>query len=277
MATAAVPTFYLYGEPHRAVADGFVHIELLDDRSRPSEWTIQPHAHADLHHLFFIATGGGSMRAESQTIAFTAPALLIVPATMVHGFAWASESTGYVLTLSQNHLTGVIRDDPDIAHLFAKARVIGLSAENVGRVQRDMADLMRELSWSAVGHRAAVNAALLGLMVAALRHLDPETSRTAARPRKHAALVARFRERIEQRFRHREPVAAHARALGVSESTLRTACLRASGASPTLMLDQRALLEARRSLLYSNMTVTQIAYAIGFTDPAYFSRFFQDT
>ena len=26
-----VPTFYLYGEPHRSAADNFVHIERLED------------------------------------------------------------------------------------------------------------------------------------------------------------------------------------------------------------------------------------------------------
>ena len=40
------------------------------------------------------------------------------------------------------------------------------------------------------------------------------------------------------------------------------------------MLDDRALLEARRLLLYSQMSVADIAYAVGFEDAAYFSRFF---
>jgi AraC family transcriptional activator of pobA len=40
------------------------------------------------------------------------------------------------------------------------------------------------------------------------------------------------------------------------------------------MLDERALLEARRLLLYSNLSVAEVAYAIGFEDSAYFSRFF---
>ncbi len=40
------------------------------------------------------------------------------------------------------------------------------------------------------------------------------------------------------------------------------------------MLDERALLEARRLLLYSNLSVAEVGYATGFEDPAYFSRFF---
>jgi len=72
----------------------------------------------------------------------------------------------------------------------------------------------------------------------------------------------------------REPVSAHARALGVSLTALRQACARVANSSPAQMLDDRALLEARRMLLYSQLSVTDIAYAVGFEDPAYFSRFF---
>ena len=33
-------------------------------------------------------------------------------------------------------------------------------------------------------------------------------------------------------------------------------------------------LEAKRGLLYTNMTVSEVADSCGFEDPAYFSRFF---
>lgn len=269
-----VPTFYLYGEPHRAVADGFLHVEHLDDRSRPSEWTIRPHAHAGLHHVFWIGSGGGAMQVEAERIRFAAPAVLIVPASVVHGFSWESDSTGSVLTLAHGQMADLARRDPAIRDLFGAARAIRLGDDAARAMQWHMDTLMRELGWSQIGHAAAVEASLLGVVVIALRSRDAATETAAVRPGQHAALVACFRERIESRYRQREPVAVHAAALGVSESALRAACARSAGLSPALMLDERALLEARRLLLYSNMSVAQIAYSVGFGDPAYFSRFF---
>jgi AraC family transcriptional activator of pobA len=134
--------------------------------------------------------------------------------------------------------------------------------------------MKRELSWSAVGRRAAVDAGALSLMVLALRNIGLE-SHTAPRPGNHVAIVARLRERIEQRFRLREPVSVHAAALGVSQTALRVACAKVASSSPSRMLDQRAILEARRALLYSNLSVAKIGFSIGFSDAAYFSRFFQ--
>ena len=62
--------------------------------------------------------------------------------------------------------------------------------------------------------------------------------------------------------------------LGVSERQLRSACLKVAGMPPTQLVRKRVLLEAKRALLYSNMTVSEAAYYLGFSDPAYFSRFF---
>lgn len=269
--TVPVPSFYLYGEPQRSVAEGFVHVESLDDRSRPSEWTIQPHLHRDLNHIILIAEGGGSMRADGDNVAFDAPCLLLVPAGIIHGFSWLRDSRGWVITIADSYLHHLLERDADLHPLFRTPRAVALPGASEVEMRIDA--LAQELGWSGPGQRAAVDALLLWLMVQALRHATLSNS-SASSGGRQARLVARLRERIEQRFRHREPVAAHARALGVSETALRHACARAAGLSPGAMLDERALLEARRLLLYSNLSVAEVGYAVGFEDPAYFSRFF---
>ncbi len=273
MSTAPVPSFYLYGEPQRSVAEGFVHVESLDDRSRPSEWTIRPHVHRDLNHIILIAQGGGAMQAEAARVSFEAPCLLLIPAGVVHGFGWHRESRGHVTTIADSYLHHLLARDPDLAPLFTAPQLVMLPQEERAAAEEIIIGMARELGWSGPGQRAAVESALLLLMVLTLRHATPAE---AGRPgvARQAALVARLRERIEQRFRAREPVSVHARALGTSLTALRQACARVAGSSPAQMLDDRALLEARRLLLYSQLSIADIGYAIGFEDPAYFSRFF---
>lgn len=270
--TSPTPTFYLYGEPHRSVEDGFVHVESLDDRSRPSEWTIRPHSHAALAHIFYLASGSGEMLADGRRLSCPAPCLLLIPATAVHGFDWEAETSGSVVTLATRRLAGLSWLAPETAGIFTGVDVVPLSRRDAAKVERNIADLMLELSWARIGHDAAVQSALLAIMVIALR-LRVAQPNPAGEGRQRA-LVARLRERIEERYRLREPVAAYAAALGKSETALRLACGAVAGSSPAAMIDQRALLEARRSLLFSDMTISEIAYSLGFDDPAYFSRFF---
>lgn len=269
-----VPSFYLYGEPHRSVDEGFIHLEQLDDRSRPSGWTIRAHAHADLVQMFLVDSGGGTMQVEDQSLVFTAPALLLLPTGVAHGFTWISESRGMVLTLAASWLDRLVERHPDLGRVFARALMQEIDGEAMALFERETAKLQRELGWVLAGHLAAVEGALLSLLVTALRTLPQHDGEGACAPGQSAALVARFRARIEQRFRFRETICDHAAALGISEASLRAACSRIAAQSPAAMLDQRAMLEARRALLYSNLSIAQIGYAIGFSDPAYFTRFF---
>ncbi|WP_277983285.1 helix-turn-helix domain-containing protein [Sphingomonas faeni] len=274
MASDRVPSFYLYGEPHRAVAEGFTHVEALDDRSRPSEWTIRAHAHADLVQIFVVHAGGGTMQADTRVLHFNAPALLLVPTGVVHGFSWISDSAGAVVTLAQSYFGELLARHPDFERIFVNPRVIRPNKELFCALQTHTAALQSELGWSVPGHSAAVEAALLALFVATLRALSPEAGETQSPRGQQAALVARYRERIGARFRLRESVASHATALCTSETSLRAACARVAGRSPAAMLDERAMLEARRTLLYTNLSVAEVGYALGFADPAYFTRFF---
>lgn len=272
--TPAIPTFYLYGEPRRSVDERFVHIEALDDRSRPSEWTIRPHAHAELNHIFHISAGGGAMWADSRTVAFGAPCLLLVPAGIVHGFEWQAETAGVVVTLATTYLTDAGRRDRALADLFVETSLVRLGPEDSEAMARALTRLALEMGWAAPGHVAAADACALQLLVTILRLSGRERDPVSRDPPVHAALVARLRERIEARFRSRESVEDQASALGVSSRRLRTACAAVARQSPSQMLDERALLEAKRLLIYGNLSVAEISHALGFDDPAYFSRFF---
>jgi AraC family transcriptional activator of pobA len=274
MVDSAVPTFYLYGEPRRAVEERFVHVEALVDRTRPSEWTIRPHTHAELNHIFHVSTGGGAVLTDGGPLPFLAPCLLLVPAGAVHGFRWDLESAGSVVTLATSYLQDFTRRDSSLDTLFDTISVVACDAVAGGRIEPMLRALGQELGWAAPGHRAAADAGLLALLVLALRLKGPRHEGRSTPPSPQAALVARLRHLIEARFRLREPMSAFAESLGVSPRRLRNACARIARMSPGAMLDQRAMLEAQRSLLYGNLSIGEVGYALGFSDPAYFTRFF---
>jgi AraC family transcriptional regulator, transcriptional activator of pobA len=134
--------------------------------------------------------------------------------------------------------------------------------------------LMMEFRGNLPGRRTAAEALLIGILVAALRHklqlLPNKESKTGA----DSVLAAKYRSLIEEYFRTPLKVADYAKRLCVSSERLRQACVRSTASSPLALLNARRLLEAKRSLLYTGMSVGLIAEACGFPDPAYFSRFF---
>ena len=273
---AAIPRFFLYGEPPRDADERFVHVETIADRSRLYEWRIRPHAHRDLHQVLVILAGGGDMQAETQHHSFQAPALLIAPAGVVHGFAFAPETEGYVVTLADTLLRDLAREEPVFKRLFEAPACASLAADpaHTQELVETIPKLRRELVWKAPASGAAAAARLMTVLVSAVRALHEPAEIGAAATNARAALVARFREKVESHLRMGLSIAQYAKALSVTPARLRAACLEVTGKPPARVLEDRLLLEAKRTLSYTNMTVAEAAYYLGFADPAYFSRFF---
>lgn len=267
-----IERFFLLGEAPRRAAARFVHLELLDDRSRPANWTIAPHAHQDLHHVFLVEEGGGWADADGRVHEIAAPCIVVVPAGVVHGFRWDPSSIGRVLTFSDQFMRTIAEDEPRIAELFERS--LWTATRHDTAIDEAYSRLDRELGWAAAGHGFALSVQLSAILLEVLRmHVGVEHEELApAGPQ--ALLVARYRAFVNAHYREHPSVQDAARRIGVSESRLRAACREVADTSPTRILHERLRLEAERVMSYSNMTIAQIASYLGFSDPAYFSRFF---
>jgi len=275
---ASVPRFFLYGEPPRDAEERFVHIETIADRSRLNDWKIRPHTHRDLHQLLVILGGGGEMRAESATHVFKSPALLIVPAGVVHAFAFQRETRGYVVTVAETALADLARREPAFRALFEGAMPVDLTrgALEAHELEEAVARLQREFQWAAPAHATATEARLVTLLVCAVRATHELAGNLRGLRGPRATLVARFRQCVEANLRADWTLNRYAKTLGVTPAQLRAACMEVTGQPPTRIVHDRLILEAKRSLMYTSMTIAEAGYDLGFSDPAYFSRFFSE-
>jgi AraC family transcriptional regulator, transcriptional activator of pobA len=88
-------------------------------------------------------------------------------------------------------------------------------------------------------------------------------------------MTERFRELIDQHYTENLRLQDYASMMAVSPAQLRAACAAAAGLSPTKMIHARIITEAKRNLIFGDMSIEQIAYGLGFIDTAYFTRFFR--
>ena len=235
---------------------------------------IRPHAHEDLHHLLLVIRGGGVFYAEGAMHSFTQSSLISVPLSCVHGFDFKPGTDGWILTASGALLERIAHEHSELRPVLAEADVISIPAEVTAAMLAKFESLVTEFRSNLPGRRTAAEALLTGILVAVLRRklqLLPATKRDTGAD---FVLATKYRSLVEQHFRTSLKVSDYARRLCVSSERLRQACVRSTASSPLALLNARRLLEAKRSLLYTGMSMALIAEACGFPDPAYFSRFF---
>ncbi|WP_299064525.1 helix-turn-helix domain-containing protein [uncultured Polaribacter sp.] len=79
---------------------------------------------------------------------------------------------------------------------------------------------------------------------------------------------------VEQNYKTLHSVTDYAKRLGLSPKSITKHFQKAGTISPSEFIKNRILLEAKRLLIYTDKTVKEIAFELGFNDPAYFTRFF---
>jgi len=281
--STSLPTYALYGDQDRTEAVDWLHCESIAERSQRHDWEIRPHRHATLFQILHIASGQAQVWLEAGDQALAGPGLLAVPALVPHGFVFAPDIQGTVITVLEPHLQRLLADAAPLATRLLRPLRLGWAADDpaAAAVAQAVARLRDEFHGTGAWRDLALDATLLQLAVL-LGRLAPEPGPVApadgrVAPARDRALahVRRYRALVEARFRQQPTLAALAPTLGITTTQLNRVCHQVLGHSALGVLHGRLVLEAQRDLAYTTLSVKQIGLGLGFADAGYFTRFFQ--
>jgi AraC family transcriptional regulator, transcriptional activator of pobA len=276
----ALPLFHLYGDPPDDQAFDFIHVETVASRSSIHDWTIRAHRHRNLFQILLIEGGGGEMTFEAARLPFSAPAAILVPAAIAHGFRFEPNVTqGWVLTFTEDAAVALAdRAGEALSRLRALAAhpiiPIADDAERA-RLSALCTELSEESSLAREGYRVAMRG-LLALIAVGVARLAASRARTGSVTLQPAdATVARLRALVDEFFRGEHQLGFYAEKLGMTVDRLNDHVKRATGVTAGHLIRQRVLTEAKRQLVFTTQPIQEIAEELAFSDPSHFARFFR--
>lgn len=237
----------------------------------PAEFSLNPRQ----SHLFVLEAGSGQAEAPDAVVAFEAPRLIWLPMGRADRVRLAPGARGAALQLSE---LGALAALP-AGLLNARLRAMLQSRLSLpikdpaarARLTARIEEIRGELFDRAPGAEVAVSSLVSLALVQVWRMAQEDTVSARAAPR---SVVERFVQLVAQHRRDHWRVEDYARAAGVSRDRLGSAVQRATGLSPLEYLHRELASEARELLANSGLQVAEIAFRLGFQDPAYFNRFF---
>jgi AraC family transcriptional activator of pobA len=281
MATApALPLFHLYGDSPDIQAFDFIHIETIASRASIHDWVIRAHRHANLSQILFVSQGGGEMTFEAAMIPFTAPAAILVPSTVAHGFRFQPGGTdGWVVSFTDD-VTSALGNQSDAAwsrlRALAADPVVPLATLAEGKRVSDLCgELYQERFLAREGFRVAMRGLLALIAVEVVRLAASRARSGAVTLAPFDATVEALRALIEEHFRHERLLAFYAEKLAMTPDRLNDHVKRATGVTAGHLIRQRVLTEAKRQLVFTNQAIQEISYDLTFSDPSHFARFFR--
>jgi AraC-like DNA-binding protein len=89
------------------------------------------------------------------------------------------------------------------------------------------------------------------------------------------SMVRNFKNLVEEHFRKWHQVKDYAGALNVTPSYLNEVIRTSIGQSAKDFIQSRLILEAKRLSLFTNQSIKEIGFGLGFDDPSHFSKFYK--
>ncbi|MFJ4248524.1 AraC family transcriptional regulator [Pseudomonas sp. DTU12.3] len=270
---SSIPVFKLYGESLDWPTPDLLHCETISSRSREHHWEIKPHRHADLCQLLFVFKGQAELEIEGQRTQLDTPAIQVLPPLSVHGFRFSEDVEGFIVTLAT----------PLISHLQAQLgdSVQALACADSYPAGHDgdyLNSLFSALQAEYNGHQPAREMLMHSLVSVIMVWVSRQAivrHKASQRPQRQREYLNGFIQLVEETYRQHVKVEDLAHRLGISVSHLNGTCRELAGQPALQIMHERQLLEAKRLLTYTSMTIYEMSELLGFSDPTNFTRLFR--
>lgn len=272
-----IPQFYLYGKTENDFNDKSIHIETIMDRSEKEFWKIEPHVHRNLFQLIILICGKAEALLDSDRFDVKSESIIIIPSGVVHSFIFSPYAQGYVITLDENSLKYVSNSKSMhyFNHVLKNKNFIKIkdNIKQFSSLKFYFEKLHDEFNSEYSGKFYAMEC--MAKMILIILYREMEVEKKIHKIQLDGNILSQFLDLVETHYQKQWPVSKYSRSLGVSISTLNRICHKEKGNTAKQLINERLVIEAKRYLIYSYYRIEQVAYELGFDDPAYFSRFFK--
>lgn len=272
-----IPTYKLHSFSSPEKRSGQFQVEIFDaNRHFQVEY---PHRH-DFFELLFIEKGSGIHTIDGNSYNIEPPCLFFLSPGQAHKLEISDDIEGYIYIftsdfylinrINQNRLIefpfffDINQNNPPLLFDSSEgSRFIKLmfqeAVKRVGAPDESTIDMLR---------------VLLDAILVECASLYP-TDVSVANSGKGAVLVKRLFNLIEENYLKNYSINEYAAILNVTPGHLTQTVKLLTGKRTSEVLRSKQILEAKRLLIYSELSITEISDSLNFADQSYFSKFFK--
>jgi AraC family transcriptional regulator, transcriptional activator of pobA len=233
----------------------------------------------DNYQLMWIADGLKSMTIDFDTIPFFQNSILFLTPGRIALMEFLDEPPrGWIMSFSgeyfkNQHLEGLKIKDIDLFDAYGEIPRIVLSPKIGDRIHY-IAEMISELVDSEIPNREVAISSLLRTL---LVYCDSKCNiKVVFDSNKHDLnLVSMFKHYVSKNYLQLHRVSQYAEMLNVTPKYLNQVIKRVMGVTAKSVIQEQLVMHACRDLKFSNESVKEIAFKLGFTESEHFSHFFK--
>lgn len=250
------------------------YIKTFSEHKKEHPFVMEPHAH-DFYLITLFTKGTGIHTIDFTSYEVKKGSVFFMSPAEVHSWNLSDDTDGYVLFFNSSFYVM----DAQPKHLYRlpffriKERLHHgeLNKAQLQNIEIIIQLLMTESRVSSPFQTNILRSALDVLLYKLSSLLENETN-SITHP---VSLIPQLETLIDQHFKMHLPISFYAEKLHTTTQQLNKLSKSYLGKTVTDLLRERLIAEAKRLLVYSHLSVSEIAYELNFSDNSYFNRFFK--
>jgi AraC family transcriptional activator of pobA len=196
----------------------------------------------------------------------------------IHRLSFDEKTEGFVISFTEKFLNiGELEFDlrchTDLFQLFLKTNGIKIENEMMTEMREIVIKIMKENDNTYLFKNEIIKRYLKIFLIHLTRLFNSKLQPVT--PSRNRQIVQSFMRLVERNFKEKKMVSYYANEIFITANYLNEIIKKMTGYSAGHQIRQRVVLEAKRMALYSDSTMKEIAYELGFLDPCHFSKFFK--
>lgn len=237
-----------------------------------------PHRH-DYYTVLLVEEANGKHLVDYQTHDFGSSEVYFVSPGQVHQVALDARPKGWAFTFSrdflvENNIPEGFITNISLFRLFGDAPPLQIDKTTFQRLRR-IVDEMESCLPMHLEYRSRALGALLQLFLIYCHNSTSFDQKQIDEESPGICLLRDFKQMVDDKFRYWHKVSEYAGEIPISAKHLSSTVKKITGKSAKAIIQDRLLLEAKRLLLHTDLSVKEVGYRIGFEEPLHFSSFFK--
>ena len=229
-----------------------------------------PHKHNNYFEVIYLSSGSGYHYIDLNKFAITPPVVFFVRQEQVHYWDMSSEPNGYVVIIRKSFIERSLDNELKLLLSKSSSQCCLLLSDN--RTIEILLALLTEESKTNGENSFQITEGLLKSLLAKIFEVaKPMINKAEHKP----DLFHSFIDLLSADNGIKNKVAHYAKKLNTTPQNINAVCQKSVQKPATEVLSEYVLIEAKRLLLYTDKTVSEISFALEFTDPSHFVKYFK--
>lgn len=232
--------------------------------------------HRDDHYIFFmLEEGNASIMIDFNKVSLPAGSLFFILPGQVHHQMKSEGVTGWFIAVDAALINKDLRIIFEDRLLLQQPYCIDEERIRQCRSVLEVLNTHRKADNNSPLYLPVLNSLLNSFLgMVACGYFQPD--HTPERSLRTVEIARQFKQLLTENMPVLKQPSAYAELMHISESYLNEVLKKITGFSVTYWITHEVMLEAKRLLCYTNLTVKEVAHQLGYGDHTYFSRLFKN-